>query len=95
MWVKMSVYPLEIVTVLPAELYGIVDGLTTNEASVKESEQSTGLPVTVIESFVKASCEPTGLLIRHWKQNPIVYPRGFVSDADKENGKAAPRTTFS
>ena len=54
---KISVYPFEIVTVLPAELYGIDAGLTLNEASVKESEQSNGLPVIVMESFVKVDDE--------------------------------------
>ena len=56
-WVKMSVYPFEIVTVVPAELYGIGAGLVLNRASVKESVQSTGSPVTEMESFVKTSYE--------------------------------------
>ena len=48
----MSVYPFEIANKLPAELYGIVAGLTLNEASAKESVQSSGKPTTMIESFV-------------------------------------------
>ena len=47
----MSIYAFEMTTVLPAELYGIGAGL--NEAlSDNESVQSTGLPVTEMESFV-------------------------------------------
>ena len=51
----MFVYPLEMTIELPAELNWIDAGLTLNKASAKESVQSTGLPVTEIESFVKTS----------------------------------------
>ena len=76
-----SEYRLEIITALPAELYGIGVGLTMNELSVKESEQSRGEPITVIESLLKKSFKPSGFVIAHLKQNVTVYPSMFVSVA--------------
>ena len=51
----MSVYPLDMVTTLPPKLNRTGAGMTLNEASAKESVQTTGLPVTEMESFVKTS----------------------------------------
>ena len=78
---------------LPIELKGIGAGLTTNEASVREFEQSTGVPVTEKESLLKVSCELSGLVMMHWKQKLTVYPSEFVSKAESENG-SDPITTF-
>ena len=51
LWVKIAVNPAATYTGEPAELYAMGDGFA-NPASTRAVEQSRGLAVTMIESFV-------------------------------------------